>query len=432
MPPTARRRTQGSDGPTGTRIPAVHGRTTDHRAPAHARDARAGCVPGHAPEQDRHADTARSPEASLDPATVRRLTRPLLTAAPGASALAVGLHRGGQRAFVLRGTTALDGGGVPVGPATRFEVGSVTKTFTALLLAEQAGRGALALDSPLAALLPPGTRVPRRDAAITLTHLATHTAGLPRLPPGLLAGIGNRWFSNPYAAFGAEDVLAALARTRLRSRPGCRVWYSNFGVGLLGHALSGAAGGTPYGTLLADRVLAPLRLHDTSACATPPDGATQATGHWHGRPRPPFHIPGLPAAGAVRSSVRDLLAFAEALMDPDGTPVREPDQDQDRDTTDAPAPPHAALRGALREVTVPRLALPHGRGRLALVWNIRPRPDGSLLYHHSGGTRGCTAFVAFNPDRRTALVALANTSPGWGNTLIQRAYDAVLHLAGAD
>ncbi|WP_255955011.1 serine hydrolase domain-containing protein [Streptomyces odontomachi] len=377
---------------------------------------------------------------------MRRLTRPLLTAAPGASALAVGLHRDGQRAFVLRGTTA-HGGGVPVGAATRFEVGSVTKTFTALLLAEQAGRGELAWHTPLAALLPPGTRMPRRGDAITLTQLATHTAGLPRLPPGLLGSIGTRWFSNPYAAFGAEDVLAALARTRVRSRPGSRVRYSNFGVGLLGYALSGAAGGTPYGALLAERVLDPLRLRDTTACATPPAGTTQVTGHWHGRPRPPFHIPGLPAAGAVRSSVRDLLTVTEALMgpypdmDPNPNPGPNPyldldlDLATDPDTADAPVPPPAvlrsALRSALREVTVPRLVRPHGQGQLALVWNIRPRPDGSRLYHHSGGTRGCTAFIAFNPERRTALVALANTAPSWDNRLIQRAYEAVLHLAGS-
>jgi CubicO group peptidase (beta-lactamase class C family) len=347
---------------------------------------------------------------------VRRLVRPLLTAAPGASGLAVGMYRDGQRAFVVRGTTAHGAQGVPVESGTRFETGSLTKTFTALLLAELAARGDLGHHDPLARHLPPGTPLPRGGEAITLAHLATHTSGLPRLPPGLLRSIGTRMFSNPYERFSADDVLAALGRARLHAPPGARFRYSNFGAALLGHALSGAAGGTPYGALLIERVLGPLGLRDTDGLADPPDHAAQVTGYWHGRPRPPFRIPGLPAAGAVRSSARDLLRVTELLMDPAGA---DPDG----------ALP-ASVRAALRDVTVPRFTRPRGRGRVALVWLVRPRPDGSALYHHSGGTRGCTAFAAFHPARRTALVALANAAPGPGNTFIQRAYDAMRDLSG--
>ncbi len=357
-------------------------------------------------------NASRGPaHAALDPVAVRRLTQSLLTASPGASAIAVGLYRAGQRAFVLRGRTARDGAGAPVETATRFEVGSLTKTFTALLLAEQAARGELGLHDALARWLPPGTRLPPGGTGITLTHLATHTSGLPRLPPGLPRTIGPRLLSNPYAAFTAEDVRHALPRAQLRGRPGACVRYSNFAVGVLGHALSGAAGGGPYESLLAARVLGPLGLHDTDCADYPRSGALQVTGHWYGRPRPPFRIPGMPAAGAVRSSVRDMLTVAEAFTDPDAA--------------DAPGP----LPAALRDVTVPRLVVPRDGSGLCLVWNIRPRPDGSHLYHHSGGTLGCTAFVGFNPQHRTALVALANSAPGWRNSLIQAAYDTVLRLS---
>jgi CubicO group peptidase (beta-lactamase class C family) len=347
-------------------------------------------------------------EHLLAPATVRQAMRTLLRAAPTASTIAVGLHSKGRRTLVVRGHTAHHGG-VPADADTRFEVGSLTKTFTALLLAEQAAHGELDLGDPLAHHLPAGTVLPSGGTAITLTHLATHTSGLPRLPPGLLTSAVPQLFANPYADFSTDDVLHALTRTRLRARPGTRVRYSNFGVGLLGHALTGAAGNLSYPTLLDGRVLTPLGLHHTSCATAAPTGGTQATGYWHRRARPPFLIPGLPAAGALRSSARDLLTVTEALLDPVSAEVP------------------STLRTALREVLRPRLRLPRGSS-LALLWNIRPRRDGSHLYHHSGGTRGCTAFAGFNPHHRTALVALANTAPGVGNTLVQAAYTALLAL----
>ncbi|MEU6964060.1 serine hydrolase domain-containing protein [Streptomyces chrestomyceticus] len=358
----------------------------------------------------------------------------LLSAAPGASAVAVGLYRRGQRSFLVRGSTAREGG-VPVEPSTRFEIGSLSKTFTALLFAEQTARGEVGHHDPVARHLPAGTCVPVRGTDITLTHLATHTSGLPRLPPGLLRSDIRRLPTNPYASFTRADVLRALARTRLRSRPGTHVRYSNFGVGLLGHALCGAVGGLPYEDLLSARVLRPLGLHDTSATADPPPDGTQVTGYGHGRPRPPFGIPGLPGAGAVRSSARDLLTVAEALIRPGDADV------MDADVMNLGVPgglglrhtavtgvPSAPLRTALKDVTRPRLTLPRTTSQLALIWNIRLRSDGSGLYHHSGGTRGCTSFVTFSPRHDTALVALANCTPGLRSPFIQQAYDTMSDL----
>ncbi|MFB7495771.1 serine hydrolase domain-containing protein [Streptomyces sp. NPDC056161] len=355
------------------------------------------------------ADGPDHPSAHLG---ARRAVRDLLSAAPGASVIAVGLHREGDRALLVRGHTSHHRS-TPADGATRFEAGSLTKTFTALLLAEQAAHGELGLHDPLMHHLPTGTRFPRGATAITLTHLATHTAGLPGLPPGLRRRAGLELFSNPYAGFSRDDVLHALTRTRLRTTPGARMRYSNFGVGLLGHALTHAAGDTPYAALLHARVLRPLGLHDTTCAVTPPETATQATGHRYGRVRSPLLIPGLPAAGAVRTSARDLLTLTEALVDP-GT---------------ATVP--ATLRIALREVPRPRLRLPHGRG-LSLIWNIRRRPDGSHVYHHSGATFGFTGFAGFNPQHSTALVALANTGPSPRNTLTQQAYNALLTLQDED
>lgn len=316
---------------------------------------------------------------------------PLLSAVPDAPGTAVAARRGDEEVVLVRGTTTR-GGSHPIRPDTRFEIGSLTKTFTALLLAEMAARGDVRYDDPVDRYLPVSGQ------GITLEHLATHTSGLPRLPPGLLRAALRSWYTNPYRAYGPDRVLAAMNRARRRP-PGERVHYSNFAVGVLGHALAAAAD-RPYGDLLAERVLRPLELHDTD-CRTAP----QATGHWHGKPRPPWQIPGLPAAGALRSTAIDLLRLLTGYLTPHVT----------------------SLETALTETIRPRVPA-SGTTRLALVWNLRPRPGHDLIFH-SGGTRGFTAFTGFSPQTRTALVALTNTSPTLRDKLIQPAYEALSTLA---
>ncbi|MFF5822495.1 serine hydrolase domain-containing protein [[Kitasatospora] papulosa] len=319
--------------------------------------------------------------------------RPLLEAARGPAA-AVAAVRGTERAVLGSGRA---------GEAARFETGSLTKTFTALLLAELAARGEVRYGDRADRYLP--FRLP--GPPLTLLHLATHTSGLPRLPPGLLTrAVRSGWLSNPYAGFGEDDLLDALRRTTLRHRPGSRVHYSNFGGGLLGHVLARAAGGTggDYAALLAERVTGPLNLLDTDCDPDRP----QLTGHWHGRPRPALLMPGLTAAGAVRSSARDLLRVLTLLLHPDNAP-------------------HPVLRTALAEVQRPRLRVPRTGSRLCLIWNLRPRPDGALL-HHSGGTRGFTAFAGFLPASGTALVALTNTAPTPLAPFVQSAYGTLRGL----
>jgi CubicO group peptidase (beta-lactamase class C family) len=316
---------------------------------------------------------------------------------------AAGCHAGTVVAVHSHGATILQCSGhtdrtgtVPVTDRTRYEIGSVTKTFTALLLATLADHGLLTLDEPLARHVPGGA-MPRGPGAtdITARHLATHTAGLPRLPPGLLRTALATWTTNPYQSYSPDLLWPSLARTRLRHPPGTRFHYSDFGVGLLGHLMSHAAGHT-HSALLREHVLHPLRLTDTT---DDPDTA-QATGHWHGRPRPPWRIPALPAAGALRSSAHDLLHYLHYLASPGTcTPEQHP------------------LRTALHTVLHP--GPPHPDTPLA--WNRRSVRDCDL-YFHSGGTRGFTAFTGFCPRPLTTVVALTNTHPTLTGRFIQNAY----------
>ncbi|MGD9485005.1 serine hydrolase domain-containing protein [Streptomyces sp. TRM70308] len=269
----------------------------------------------------------------------------------------------------------------------RYEIGSASKTFTVLLLAALAHAGRVRLHDPVTAHLPGPPAPHRHRAAITLAHLATHTAGLPRLPhdAAFWRQALPAWHTNPYARYGAGALLAAFARARPRHRPGTRWWYSNFGVALLGQALAHTCG-TAYADLLTDRVLAPLGLGGTGL--HPGTAGRDATGHRRdGTPAPPLRMAGFAPAGAVRATPDDLLGYLEAHLDP----------------ARAPAP----LAGALRAVSRPVLVRGVTRRQTHTLTWYHHGDGADAVRCHAGGTLGHEAFLGFRPATRTAVVALA-------------------------
>ncbi|MFD7097467.1 serine hydrolase domain-containing protein [Streptomyces xanthophaeus] len=288
------------------------------------------------------------------------------------------------------GGTGGDQGAVP-GADTLFEIGSVTKTFTALALARLAVSGTVDLDEPLGALLPQGTVVPTRgDSRITLRHLATHTSGLPRLPKGMLLRAWLRPSTpDPYAGCTAEVLLDGLARTRLGAAPGQRFRYSNLGAGLLGLALARRAG-TDYETLVTREVCAPLGMDDTGVTPDRPRSGDTAQGHvGRGRPAQPWHLADLAGAGGLRSTATDLVAFVRAQLD--GGP-----------------PELAEAIRLTRTVEHPT----SGFAWVHLGWmghRLHPRQGAHLQIWHNGGTGGFSSFVGFDPEKRLAVIALGNT-----------------------
>ena len=203
---------------------------------------------------------------------------------------------------------------------TLFEIGSITKVFTTTLLAEMHVAGELNLNDRVNRYLPPeGRLVCRGGDGVTLLHLATHTSGLPRLPPNLT------WTKlttdNPYADYSAEDLYAGLAKCRLKARPGARTRYSNLGSGLLGHVLA-RVGGADYERLLIDRVLQPLVMHDTTIRLSEEQQKRMAPGHAEGKPVRHWDFRVLAGAGALHSTLPDMLRFLRANIDPTSTPLR--------------------------------------------------------------------------------------------------------------
>lgn len=225
---------------------------------------------------------------------------------------------------------------------------------------------------------------PAGATPVTLAHLITHTSGLPALPGFLLRGLP-AWHTNPYARFPAARVVDAYLGHRQRQRPGTRWRYSNYGVAVRGQALA-AATGTPWEDLLTDQVLRPLGLDGTTLRAD--DSGLDAVGHRRDgeTPVPPFDAGGFQAAGAVRATPNDLLAFLEAQLDPG----------------DAPREMAPALRAVRRPVL--RRGLTH-RHVHTIAWFRHPT-DGGPMYFHSGATLGQQAFLGFRPDTGTALAAV--------------------------
>ncbi len=287
----------------------------------------------------------------------------------------------------------------PLNGDTEFEIGSVTKVFTSLLLADMARRGQVALDDPAAKYLPPGASLPERNGRkITLIDLATHTSGLPRMPGNFTP----KDPANPYADYDDAKLYAFLGGAPLSSDIGTTYSYSNLGVGLLGQLLARRAG-MSYAALVQARITGPLGLKDTAIALAPAQKARLAVGHDSGlSPTPYWDLDALAGAGALHSTANDLLALLAAELGYVDTP----------------------LKAAMADQLVPRRPA-SANLQIALGWHISPGPAGEIVWHN-GGTGGFRSFVGFDKARGVGVVVLINTSSDIGGD------DIAMHiLAGA-
>jgi D-alanyl-D-alanine-carboxypeptidase/D-alanyl-D-alanine-endopeptidase len=269
-------------------------------------------------------------------------------------------------------------GSEPLGPHVLLEIGSVTKVFTALLLADMAERNEVQLDDPIARHLPAAVAQACPAATrITMRQLATHTSGLPRLPRNLVP-LALRHPADPYAGYSTEHLYRALRRAS-NAAPAAYL-YSNYGFGLLGHLLSQAAG-RPYDELIAERVTGPLGLAETSAGV--PDGPPAATGHRRGRPTARWHLDALAGAGALNSTAADLARFLSANLHPEATGVRS---------------------------AIETIQRPAGSQQTGLGWHLCS-PAGRPVLWHNGATGGFSAMLAVDRDAGCAVGVVATSAP---------------------
>lgn len=294
----------------------------------------------------------------------------------------LGLVEGGRRRVFSHGHRSQDDASALDGD-TLFELGSVTKVYTSLLLAEMVRRGEAALDEPVQALLPAGVRVPTRNGrSITLHDLATQTSGLPPLPENFVVA-GSR---NPYLGYSVDDLYRFLSTHELLHRIGEKFRYSDLNAGLLGHALSCRAG-VEYERLVRERILVPLGLGSTAIKLSEALAARLAQGHdtkWNVTPNWEFGPP-FAGAGALRSTVHDQLTFIEAML---GTRP-------------------SSLAAAIEDTHSIRRSRGDRARKVGLGWGIDIL-NCDEIFVHGGETAGYSAIVAFLRKAAVGVVVLTN------------------------
>ncbi len=276
----------------------------------------------------------------------------------------------------------------PLNGDTIFEIGSMTKVFTSLVLMDMAQKGEVAVTDPVSKYLPASVKMPERNGKkITLQDLSTQSSGLPRMP----SNFKPKDETNPYADYSVQQLYQFLSGYQLTRDIGSQYEYSNLGVGLLGHVLTLRAH-MSYEAMVKSRILDPLGMSSTRVTLTPEMKARLAVGHGPGmNVVPNWDLTTLAGAGALRSSANDMLTFLSANLGYTKTPL-------------------VAAMGA--ELSIRR---PAGASdmQIAYAWHIQTRNGNSIVWHN-GGTGGYRTYMGFDPKTRAGVVVLTNIASAAG------------------
>lgn len=305
-------------------------------------------------------------------------------------AVSVAVFRGGEVLWEKGWGWADIENGVPADARTIGRTGSISKTFTAVLMMLLAERGVIDLDDAVVDHFPEIARLadPPADAPpVTFRMLASHTAGLVREPDleGAASGSIYRW---------EEKVLESIPRTGFRTPPGTEYAYSNIGYGILGLALSRAAG-EPFMELMETLVFGPLDLESTTFILDSPElvrrmsvgygrdrrtgelSAERATREHFGRG---YKVPN----GGVYSTVGDMAAFAAALLGEGPVQILSEESRREMLTPQAPA---------------------EGYGLGLQLYEV----DHDPVAGHGGSVAGYNASLVFDPETKLGVSMLRTT-----------------------
>ncbi len=273
----------------------------------------------------------------------------------------------------------------PISPTDPVELGSITKTFDGLLLADAIARGEVAATDTLGDHLPElaGSEV----GTVTLEGAVSHRGAIPPLPPSLMprALLSLLRNDNPYAGITREAVLAEAARLSLTGERGQSVVYSNLGATLAGYALGKAAGYDAWEPYATDRLLTPLGMAATTFAATDAEVPRGAVPGWtdNGRPAPAWPSPAFrPAGASTYATMDDLVRYAQAVLA--GTAPG----------LDAMDPRWEAFPAT----------------RIGYAWFTTTQPSGRQVAWHNGGTGGFRTLLAIDRDAGKAVIVVGNTT----------------------
>ena len=294
-----------------------------------------------------------------------------------ATGMVVGMIAEGEEVVIGYGSLNETGGPVPDGDSL-FEIGSISKLFIGTLLADAVRRGEVNLDDPASMYLPSSVRMPEHDGtSITLLDLATHTSGLPKEISSDQPLTPENWVQEMY------DFLSSY---ELPYEPGKKAVYSNIGMTLLAHILE-LRTGTMYEQLVEERIFQPLGMKSTGFEPFPAMRPRLATGHnsvLHPIDTYVYSVPDHVYVGGILSSAEDMLRFASAAMGLEPSP----------------------LLPAFQEAVEPqRFGF---NGKTGLAWLVT---QGSYpIVYHNGHTLGMHAYFGFDPNRKVAVIVLANAA----------------------
>jgi CubicO group peptidase (beta-lactamase class C family) len=305
----------------------------------------------------------------------------------------VGIVEGDKTYTFAYGTVSIDSTEVP-DANTLFEIGSITKTFTGILLADLIQQRKMDLEDPIGKYLPESVQVPSRDGrVITVRDLATQSSGLPHDASNVDPHRG-------YADYTPALLYEFLGSYELTRAPGEVYQYSNVGAGLLGHAIA-LLEGQDYETMVTERICRPLGMTDTVIHLSSDQQARKAQGYAPDLSvMPPEIISTVESAGALRSTMNDMLKYLKANMG----------------LLDCP------LSWAMVLSHVPLFKISE-TNRIGLLWQIQA----DQMVIHDGSTGGFKNSIAMDPNGRFGVVVLSNCS---ANSAILVAHDVLEYLAG--
>ncbi|MGJ1205884.1 serine hydrolase [Sphingobacterium lactis] len=280
---------------------------------------------------------------------------------------------------------------------TLYEIGSITKTFTASLLADMVNKGLIGLDDPITKVLPDSLAQNADLQQITFKMLANHSSGLPRLPDNVDK---NPKFTqaDPYAAYDRKALFSYLKNFKATKEPGTEYEYSNLGFGLLGELLS-IIGKKPYYQLVKENILTPLEMVSTFDKINPKAKNLAIPHDSNGTSVPFWTFQAMSGGGSLKSSLNDLLRYTIAQL----------------------TYPETEIQKAMHLTKQFTLFVPPNSD-IGLGWRMNMM-DGVIAYEHTGATAGSNAFVGFVPDEKSVVIILSNSTTKMdkmGNELLQK------------
>jgi serine-type D-Ala-D-Ala carboxypeptidase/endopeptidase len=292
-----------------------------------------------------------------------------------------------------------------ISPSSAFEIGSISKTMTAALLADLILQGKASLDDPISKYLPKDAVVPSFEGKpILLKHIVTHTSGLPVVPD-----FGASDMNNPYANIDEASLLKTLSQAKLKRAPGSEFEYSNYAMMLLTSMIANRTG-EDFEALLQKRLFAPIGMKN-SYVNLKPKAIDAAQGHTPNQKTTSAWTfkTNTAGVGGVRATLDDMVSYVQAQL---GTST-------------------SVITPALK--LTQEIVKTEANQKMGMNWMMAPL-DSHFVHAHGGGTGGFSAHAAFDLDTKRGVVILSDTaltSVGGLSSLANHLQDSRLPLGKA-